>query len=149
MRVKSRSILVFGLLLVLAGVSALERGEYIVWSTNNRNYNANDSIKNNLFSLSLSSARFSGQPCRGRNNAPGVCQLIYECRQALTDIKAGLGKVLCKTGELIDVVCCPTGNGGSGGVPANVAPVTTRTPTVDLTQLRLSERSEWEFFFCF
>lgn len=65
--------------------------------------------------------------------------MIYECRQALADIKAGLGKVLCKTGDLIDVVCCPT-----GAAPASVSSVTTRTPTIDLTRLRLSERSEWE-----
>lgn len=70
----------------------------------------------------------------GRNNAFGTCRLIYECQQAIKDIKAGLGRVLCKTGEQIEVVCCVENQ-------QNIQ-TTTPAPRVDLSSLRLADRSK-------
>lgn len=74
-----------------------------------------------------------GEQCRGRNNVPGTCKLIYECAQAIKDIKAGVGRVLCKTGQIIELVCCAN--------PISIQPAAATTP-VDLSRLRMADRSK-------
>lgn len=106
-------------------------------------------FKNNLF-LTVSSDHwfidtagfflyvcFVGERCTGRNNAFGTCKLIYECAQTIKDIKAGLGRVLCKTGEQIEVVCCVEANS-----QVTVTSLSAATPAVDVSTLRLADRSE-------
>lgn len=88
---------------------------------------------------------FSGDSCRGRNDGLGVCRLIYECAPAIRDLKAGLGKALCKPTEIdySDVVCCvdtPVSINPSAAFPRNSSTLTTVTNT------RFSEKSEYKVF---
>lgn len=56
--------------------------------------------------------------------------------QAIKDIKAGLGRVLCKTGEQIEVVCCVEASAQVTRAPVTLAPV------LDVSNLRVADRSE-------
>ncbi|GAB0088050.1 hypothetical protein DMENIID0001_024270 [Sergentomyia squamirostris] len=49
-----------------------------------------------------------GDPCRyERTQSAGVCKLVYECREAIADIREGVPLVRCGWQGVVQIVCCP------------------------------------------
>lgn len=79
-----------------------------------------------------------GQSCRNRNGLPGQCKLIYDCAQAIRDLKAGLGRDLCQSGTVVEVVCCV-----EQGRPRPPSSAPVQSPSrPNLSNLRLADQSK-------
>ncbi|XP_055708950.1 uncharacterized protein LOC129805183 [Phlebotomus papatasi] len=50
-----------------------------------------------------------GDSCRHeKTNSPGICKLVFECREAISDIRQGIPLTHCGWQSVIQIVCCPS-----------------------------------------
>lgn len=52
---------------------------------------------------------YTGDICRHeKTNSPGICKLVFECREAISDIRQGIPLTHCGWQGVIQIVCCPS-----------------------------------------
>lgn len=93
----------------------------------------------NTFPINITPLLYrSGDSCYKNDRQPGKCKLIYQCADAIRDLKQGIPRSLCKEGGRVDVVCCFEEQGGRQIQQLR----NSQRPNPNTSQARLAEQSE-------